>query len=80
MKANTSVHLTEQLVQNRDFIAGTLAELMDSKFTIDRTRPVIFSPFGLGVLDLAVGKWIYDRARQSGSGLTLDDFFFETTR
>lgn len=80
MKANTSVHLTEQRVQHRDFVAGTLAQLLASELTLDRSRPVIFSPFGLGVLDLAVGKWIYEHAKKTGGGVTLDDFFFETTR
>jgi len=36
---------------------------------------VVFSPFGLGVLDLAVGKWVYDRARAAGKLVTIEHFF-----
>ena len=80
MNANTSVHLAEQKTGNRDFVTGTLAELMQGRCELDRTRPIVFSPFGLGVLDLAVGKWAYDRARAEGEAVEIDDFFYELTR
>jgi N-[(2S)-2-amino-2-carboxyethyl]-L-glutamate dehydrogenase len=47
---------------------------------VDRSRPVIFSPFGMGILDVAIGKWVYDQAVAAGQDLRLDDFFHETTR
>jgi N-[(2S)-2-amino-2-carboxyethyl]-L-glutamate dehydrogenase len=80
MKANTSPHLTEQLTGNRNFVTGTLAEVMQEKRSVDRSRPIIFSPFGLGVLDVAVGKWVYDQAVATGQDLRLTDFFYETVR
>ena len=80
MKANTSPHLTEQHTGNRDFVTGTLAEIMQEKRAIDRSRPIIFSPFGLGILDVAVGKWVYDQAVAAGQDLRLSDFFYETVR
>ena len=80
MKANTSPHLVEQRVGHRRFVAGTLAELMTGRCSIERDKPVIFSPFGLGVLDLAVGKWVYDRALVEGLDLRLTDFFYDMTR
>jgi ornithine cyclodeaminase len=80
MKANTSPHLTEQRTGNRNFVAGTLAEIMEGKRSVDRSRPIIFSPFGLGVLDVAVGKWVYDQAVAAGQDLRLSDFFYETVR
>nr|AYM54411.1 ornithine cyclodeaminase/mu-crystallin [Phaselicystis flava] len=80
MNASTSVHLAEQQTGRRDFVAGTIAGLIRGDFELDRSRPRIFSPFGLGVLDLAVGKWVYDRAVEEGSAICIDDFFFEMTR
>jgi ornithine cyclodeaminase len=80
MKANTSPHLAEQQTGNRSFVTGTLAEIMGGHRTVDRSRPIIFSPFGMGILDLAVGKWVYDQAVASGRDLCLSDFFYEVTR
>jgi ornithine cyclodeaminase len=80
MKANTSPHLVEQQVGHRRFVNGTLADVMTGRAVVDRRKPVIFSPFGLGILDLAVGKWIYDRAVAAGEDLRLTDFFYELTR
>ena len=80
MKANTSPPLTEQKTGNRSFVTGTLAEIMLGRRSVDRSRPVIFSPFGLGVLDVAVGKWVYDKAVAAGQDQRLSDFFYETAR
>ena len=80
MKANTSPHLAEQKTGNRSFVTGTLADVMTGRRSVNRSRPIIFSPFGMGVLDLAVGKWVYDQAVASGQELRLSDFFYETAR
>ena len=80
MKANTSPHLTEQQTGNRGFVTGTLAEIMQGRRSVDRSRPIVFSPFGLGVLDVAVGKWVYDQAMAAGQDQRLSDFFYETVR
>src|ERR1044071_78082 len=66
MKANTSPHLAEQKTGNRNFVTGTLADIMTGRRSVNRSRPIIFSPFGMGILDLAVGKWVYDQASASG--------------
>jgi N-[(2S)-2-amino-2-carboxyethyl]-L-glutamate dehydrogenase len=80
LKANTSPHLAEQLIGNRDFLAGTLAEVMAGQVSVPADRPVIFSPFGLGVLDLAVGKYVYDTVAAAGELQVIDDFFHELRR
>ncbi|HMB73148.1 MAG TPA: 2,3-diaminopropionate biosynthesis protein SbnB [Gammaproteobacteria bacterium] len=80
MKANTSPHLAEQQTGDRSFVTGTLADVMEGRCSVDRSRPIIFSPFGMGILDLAVGKWIYDEAVAAGKDLRLDDFFYEVAR
>ncbi|MFY1587101.1 2,3-diaminopropionate biosynthesis protein SbnB [Micromonospora sp. WMMD734] len=80
LKASTSVHLTEQRIGNREFLAGTLAEVMAGDVVLPRDRPVVFSPFGLGVLDIAVGRWVYDRLAATDGLGTVDGFFSELSR
>ncbi|MFJ6901730.1 2,3-diaminopropionate biosynthesis protein SbnB [Streptomyces hokutonensis] len=80
LKANTSPHLAEQLTGTRDFITGTLADVLSGDLAASADRPVIFSPFGLGVLDLAVGSFVLGRAREAGTAQEIPDFFGETTR
>jgi ornithine cyclodeaminase len=80
MTANTSPHLTEQLSGNRNFVTGTLAEIIQGERWVNRSRPIIFSPFGMGILDIAVGKWVYDEAVAAGQDQRIADFFYETVR
>src|SRR5947209_8286329 len=80
MKANTSPHLAEQQTGNRDFVTGTLADIMLERRSVNRSRPIIFSPFGMGILDVAVGKWVYDQAVAASRDQRLSDFFYETVR
>lgn len=80
MKADTSMHLTEQRLGHRRFVNGTLAEVMLGRCAIERDRPIVFSPFGMGILDVAVGQWVYEQAVTAGRVLRLDDFFYEVVR
>ncbi|WP_409521932.1 MULTISPECIES: 2,3-diaminopropionate biosynthesis protein SbnB [unclassified Pseudomonas] len=80
MKANTSPHLAEQLTGNRDFMNGTLAALISNEVSLDPAKPSIFSPFGLGVLDLALSKFIVDVALAESRAVAIDSFFGETLR
>ncbi len=80
LKADTSPHLAEQLTGRRDFLDGTLDDVMAGRVTVPAGRPVVFSPFGLGVLDLAVGKYVYDEVARSGGLQVIDGFFHELSR
>ena len=80
LKADTSPHLVEQRTGSRDFLLGTLADVMAGRVTVPADRPVVFSPFGLGVLDLAVGKSVYDELVRTGELHVVDDFFSELRR
>jgi N-[(2S)-2-amino-2-carboxyethyl]-L-glutamate dehydrogenase len=80
LKANTSPHLAEQRTGNRDFLRGTLDDVMAGRVTVPADRPLVFSPFGLGVLDLAVGRYVYDEVARGGDLLVVDDFFHELRR
>ncbi|MBC3195048.1 2,3-diaminopropionate biosynthesis protein SbnB [Pseudonocardia sp. C8] len=80
LKADTSPHLVEQLTGNRDFLDGTLDDVMAGRVTLPTDRPVVFSPFGLGVLDLAVGRYVYDEVVRAGELTVIEDFFHELSR
>ena len=77
LRASTSPHLAEQLCGHRDFATGTLAQLMRGSIALDRSRPLIFSPFGMGILDLALGKEIYHLALEKKLTVQVPDFFGE---
>jgi N-[(2S)-2-amino-2-carboxyethyl]-L-glutamate dehydrogenase len=57
-----------------------LEDVMAGRVTVPADRPLVFSPFGLGVLDLAVGKYVYDQVARSGRLRVVDDFFHELRR
>ncbi|MEU0050348.1 2,3-diaminopropionate biosynthesis protein SbnB [Streptomyces sp. NPDC006309] len=80
LKADTSAHLAEQLTGGRDFLDGTLNDVLLGRTVPPRDRPVVFSPFGLGVLDLAVGKYVYDQVARAGELRVIDDFFHDLRR
>ncbi|MGO1052132.1 2,3-diaminopropionate biosynthesis protein SbnB [Crossiella sp. CA198] len=75
-RAATSLHLAEQHLGHREFITGTLGDLLDigTDHRRDPHRVTLFSPFGLGVLDLAVSALVLRVARESGLGVELTDF------
>lgn len=80
LKADTSVHLAEQRTGNREFLTGTLYDVITGAVRPDPAQPLVFSPFGLGVLDLAVGKYVHDLVRDAGELHVVDDFFHELDR
>jgi 2,3-diaminopropionate biosynthesis protein SbnB len=80
LQAKTSLHLTEMTTGNRDFVSGSLVDVMDEKVKLDHERSRIFSPFGLGVLDLAVGNFVFEAAKLSGEAVAVPDFFSNSTR
>ncbi|ATL28466.1 2,3-diaminopropionate biosynthesis protein SbnB [Streptomyces formicae] len=80
LKADTSPHLAEQQVGHREFIDGTLHDVLTGKLRLSTERPVVFSPFGLGVLDLVLGRHIYDTVDAAGELHVVDGFFHEMRR
>lgn len=75
-RARTSVHLAEESTGNRDFIRATLGEILEGVRPArrDARGTVVFSPFGLGILDLAVAKIVRNLAEEQGLGTRIDSF------
>jgi ornithine cyclodeaminase len=75
LRANTSLHLAEQQTGRRDFVRCTLADVVAgaAPARVDG-RPVVFSPFGLGVLDLAVARLVMAYAQTHRTGVVVPNF------
>jgi ornithine cyclodeaminase len=76
-RAQTSLHLAEQLSGKRDFIRCSLPEILRGVAPAkpDPDSVTVFSPFGVGVLDIAVGKLVRDLGIQQGYGTVINSFF-----
>ena len=73
---NTSLHLAEQQAGHRHFIRTTIGDLLNGAAPPrDFSKPIaIYSPFGLGILDLAVADLAHRLAQTQHIGLTIDNF------
>jgi ornithine cyclodeaminase/alanine dehydrogenase-like protein (mu-crystallin family) len=80
MRAQTSTHLAEQIEGNRDFLHGTLAQILTEEIPprVDPAAISIFSPFGLGVLDLTLGSFAYELEVEQEIGTKIASFFDAT--
>jgi ornithine cyclodeaminase len=78
-RAQTSIHLAEQLTGSREFVRCTLGEILLGRAAPRRDDEsiAVFSPFGLGILDIALGKYVCELGRQANMG-TVIDFFLPT--
>jgi ornithine cyclodeaminase len=65
------------LAGNRDFIRCTLGEILKGRAAPRRNEEslAVFSPFGLGILDIAVGRMIRDLAIAERRGIGVPAFF-----
>jgi 2,3-diaminopropionate biosynthesis protein SbnB len=80
LKANTSPHLAEHLSGGRDFVTGTIGSVMRGETVVKRDTAVIYSPFGMGILDIALGRAVLNRAIAEGSAIRVPRFFGDVAR
>lgn len=75
-RAATSLHLAEQQAGNRDFITSSLGDILVSgtPYVRDEDAVTVFSPFGLGCLDMAVAELVRRAATARGLGTSLAGF------
>lgn len=75
-RERTSVHLAEQATGSRDFIRCTLADVLagTAPEKPEPDRVTVFSPFGLGILDLALARRTLAFAGAAGAGTWIDSF------
>ena len=78
-RAQTSIHLAEQLSGNRDFIRCTLGDILKGQALVQTNaeRITVFSPFGLGILDIALAQYVCQLARQQNHGTIINSFLPE---
>lgn len=74
-REGTSLQLAELALGHRRFLDGTISDVLRGRVRRDESRAAVVSPFGLGVLDLAVGKWVHDEVLRVGGGVSVSDFF-----
>lgn len=76
-RAGTSIELAANAIGNRNFVRCTIGEILlgaPSRLATSETISV-FSPFGLGILDLAVGKYVSDLAASEQLVTRVPSFF-----
>ncbi len=72
----TSLHLAEQQIGNRDFIRSTIGDIFNGhESASNQERDIhIFSPFGLGILDMALGHLVQKLAIENQIGMQIENF------
>lgn len=76
-RAQTSLHLAEQCTGNRQFIRCTLGDILTGVVPSQGTGGAltVFSPFGLGILDIALAQYVYRLSTAQKSGTAIESFF-----
>jgi len=75
-RADTSIHLASEQTGNTDFVHSSLGDLLLGNVDLPERdeRKNIFSPFGLGVLDLAVADLVQNKIAKDGGGMLVESF------
>ena len=75
-RAATSIHLASQQEGHTDFVHSSLGDILlgNTDLPTRDDRKVIFTPFGLGVLDLAVADLVLNSLAEDGGGTLVKSF------
>ena len=75
-RAGTSIHLASEQEGHTDFVHSSLGDILLGNADLPERddRKLIFSPFGLGVLDLAVADFVRKAVAENGSGTLIESF------
>jgi ornithine cyclodeaminase len=75
-RAATSIHLASEQAGHTDFVHSSLGDILLGKARLPERdeRKLIFSPFGLGVLDLAVADLVQNYVAEKGGGTRVKSF------
>lgn len=81
-RENTSIYLASQEFGNTDFVLANIGDVLQKKVELPKGKTIIYSPFGLGVLDMALANYVYQEAKKAETGLNVEGFMPEpwTTR
>jgi len=75
LTANTSVHLAyKENDELPTFINATIGKVIQEDLNILKEKTIIYSPMGLGILDIAVSQFIYNEARIQGNFIDIERF------
>ncbi|MEY9926770.1 2,3-diaminopropionate biosynthesis protein SbnB [Catenulispora sp. GP43] len=75
-REGTSVHLASQASGGTGFVDAEIGDVVrdPGSFRRDPDRTLIYSPFGLGILDMALAAHLRREAGAKGLGVQVDDF------
>jgi len=75
-RAATSIHLASEEAGHTDFVHASIGDITLGNVELPErdSRKIIFSPFGLGVLDLAVADLVTDTVAKEDSGTLVKSF------
>lgn len=75
LNANTSPHLAYKTSCNKNFINCNAYELINGYKNFDSNKPTIFSPMGMGILDLMLANYIYEKSQDKNLDIKVNNFF-----
>lgn len=75
-RAETSIHLATKLLK-KELHYETISNVIDKKveFRNNQNKLIIFSPFGLGILDIILADFCLTEANKNNFGTTIESFF-----